>query len=713
MKKQVHKADQAKVRQRKHIAFRMNFLFFSIFVLFSLLILRLGYLQIVKGEDYVRLLERTEEIPVNTSVPRGRLFDRTGQVLVDNDPKNAITYTKATSTSSREMYDIAKKLATLIEQDTKRITIGDKRDFWILTNSEKALEKVSKKEIAAIKNDSDLSNKDAERKINQLTRERVTEEELNSFSDADLEVLAIYREMMSGYAYSPQIVKSGDVTEEEFAAVSERLSELPGVDTTTDWERVKRSNNAILGSTTDGIPLTHLNYYLARDYSRNDRVGRSYIEQYYEELLKGQKTIVKNIKDRSGRVIETKVVREGEPGKDLVLTLDMELQSALEQMIADKLLELKAGPNSSELDRAFLVMMNPNNGEVLALVGKQVVTNEETGKLEIWDYAYGTFTALHEAGSTVKMATLLTGYQEDAVQIGEVLIDEPLKIGSQFKRSLFNQHSRVAVNDIEAIGRSSNVYMFKIAIAMANANYRYGEALRIDKKAFDTIREGFASFGLGTKTGIDLPGESPGLIGNGTLTGFLLDLSVGQYDTYTTLQLAQYVSTIANGGYRIAPKVLKEIREPSEDGEILGPLIQETDINILNKIENTDAEIEQVKRGMHYVYYGSRGTARNLFAGREFDAAGKTGTAQAFSSGKPTINLSHVGFAPYENPEIAYAIIIPNISTNPRVYKYAQNEIIQQAVDKYFELKQERAQEENTSDVTQPIKNVAETEENK
>ena len=85
-------------------------------------------------------------------------------------------------------------------------------------------------------------------------------------------------------------------------------------------------------------------------------------------------------------------------------------------------------------------MMNPNNGEVLALVGKQVVTNEETGKLEIWDYAYGTFTALHEAGSTVKMATLLTGYQEDAVQIGEMLIDEPLKIGSPFKSSLFNQH---------------------------------------------------------------------------------------------------------------------------------------------------------------------------------------------------------------------------------------------------------------------------------
>ena len=93
--------------------------------------------------------------------------------------------------------------------------------------------------------------------------------------------------------------------------------------------------------------------------------------------------------------------------------------------------------------------------------------------------------------------------------------------------------------------------------------------------------------------------------------------------------------------------------------------------------------------------------------------AGKTGTAQAFSSGKPTINLSHVGFAPYENPEIAYAVVIPNISTNPESIQYAQNEIIKQAVDKYFELKAKRAKEENLYDVTQPIKQAAEIEENK
>ena len=244
--------------------------------------------------------------------------------------------------------------------------------------------------------------------------------------------------------------------------------------------------------------------------------------------------------------------------------------------------------------------------------------------------------------------------------------------------------------------------MFRIALALANANS--GDSARNNEIAFDTIRQSFGSFGLGTKTGIDLPGESGGLIGDSNSVGILLDLSIGQFDTYTTLQLAQYVSTIANGGYRIAPKVLKEIREPSEDGKILGPLIQETEVNVLNRIQNTDAEIDQVKRGMRYVYYAPRGTASNLFAGKAYDGAGKTGTAQAFSSGRATINLSHVGFAPYENPEIAYAVLIPNITTRPGDHTSgAQNKIIQQAVDEYFKLKGKRAKEEISTAAEQPI----------
>ena len=715
MKKQVGKVDQAKVRLRKNISFRMNVLFFSIFMLFSLLIFRLGYLQIVKGEDFVRALERTEEIAVNTSVPRGRIFDREGRILVDNEPQNAITYTKTTSTTSKEMLEIAEELALLIEQDTNRVTTGDKRDFWILKNSEAAAEKVTDKEQEEISSDNELSKTQVQREINRLTRERITKEELNTFSDHDMEVLAIYREMMSGYAYSPQIIKSGNVTPEEFATVSERLSDFPGVDTTTDWERVRKSTNTILGTTTnptEGIPKSHEDHYLARDYSRNDRVGRSFFEYYYEELLQGQKTVVKNIKDRTGNVVETKTVSEGEPGKDLVLTIDTELQLAIEDIVSNKLRELKAGAGSRYLDRAFVIIMDPNTGEVLSLVGKQILRDRDTGKLEIRDYAFGALTTRYEMGSTVKMGTLLAGYEHGAASIGETKIDEPIRLlSTPVKSSVFNRSGRIAVNDIVAIGRSSNVYMFKTAMGIGNTTYRYNSSFRPDLEAFDKMRASYSALGLGTTTGIDLPGEVGGKPGE-KISYSLLDLAIGQYDTYSPLQLAQYVSTIANGGYRIAPRVLKEIHEPSPDGLVLGPLLQETDIKVLNRINNTDQEIEQIKRGMYYTYYGQYGTARSTFKGAPYLAAGKTGTAQAFAYNEEekrsyqTVSVTHVGFAPYDKPEIAYAVVVPHVSTNVSGgYPYPNNDLARAAVDKYFELKQNKNQQtEDDLTTTQTIK---------
>ena len=280
-----------KAQQRASLTFRMNVLFFSIFVLFSALIFRLGYLQIVKGEDYVRLLERTEEVRVNTSVPRGRIFDRYGRVLVDNQPENAITYTKMQTTKSAEMLEIAEKLAHLIDQPTKKVTLRDKLDFWILRNPDDAKAKVTQEEMTEYRNQfEEIETKEVNQEYDRRIRERITDEELAQLSDLDLEVLAIYREMMTGYNLSPQIIKGEDVTPEEFARVSEQLSELPGVNTTTDWKRVRLSSLAILGRTTvpsKGVPKSQLNHYLARDYSRNDRVGESYFEAQYEEILQG------------------------------------------------------------------------------------------------------------------------------------------------------------------------------------------------------------------------------------------------------------------------------------------------------------------------------------------------------------------------------------------------------------------------------------------
>ena len=140
----------------KHLAvitFRMNLLFFAVFLMFSLLIFRLGYLQIVKGEEYVRELERTEEVRVNTSVPRGRIYDRYGRILVDNQPENAITYTKMQTTKTAEMLEIARKLAKLMDQPLDKITHRDKLDYWILLHPEEAKKKVTEKEMKAFRDE--------------------------------------------------------------------------------------------------------------------------------------------------------------------------------------------------------------------------------------------------------------------------------------------------------------------------------------------------------------------------------------------------------------------------------------------------------------------------------------------------------------------------------------------------------------------------------
>ena len=331
---------------------------------------------------------------------------------------------------------------------------------------------------------------------------------------------------------------------------------------------------------------------------------------------------------------------------------------------------------------------------------------DEDGKRIVRDYSFGTITAAYPTGSVVKGATVLAGYSNDAIAMGQTMIDEPMLLpGGLMKASLFNRTigNRVAVNDQTALERSSNVYMFKIALAISGNAYERYRGFSVAQEDWDTMRNSFAEFGLGVRTGIDLPNEGKGVTGRFIRTepGTFLDFAIGQYDTYTPLQLLQYVSTIANDGYRMQPHVVKEIRQPSSDGKTLGAVETVVEPKILNRINNSQAEIDRVKQGMRMVYTGSNGTARKYFNDLKYSAAGKTGTAEInyyddkespFYT-KASVNTTHVGFAPYENPEVAYAVLIPYITTDPRNVPPASNEIARAALDKYYELKNKEVNE--------------------
>ncbi len=688
-------------KKKRTLPIRLNLIFFAVFLLFSALILRLGFVQIVYGDEYKRKLERTEDVTVDTSVPRGKIYDSTGKVIVDNSAKNAITYTN-TGVKSDEMLKTAETLAKYITKDTKKVTERDKQDYWIMKHPDEAEALVTDKEKTALAEkytDSDEYNSE----VYKLQLHRITEDELKSISKDDLEVLAIYREFASGYKMTPHIVKNDDVTDKEMAVVSENLTSLKGVDTTTDWDRSYAFGNtlrSVLGSVSsseEGLPAESLSYYLSKGYSRNDRVGKSYLELEYEDVLKGQKEKVRTQTDSDGKET-TEVITEGKRGNDLVLAIDMELQQKVEDIIEKQLKSAKQMSGTKFLDRAYVVLMNPNTGDVLTMAGKRLVT--ENGKTKVQDDALGNLTTSYNVGSVVKGATVLTGYKYGAISPGTVINDTTVKIGDTEKKSWTQMGP---INDLTALMRSSNVYMFQTVMKIAGAHYVYGQPLSVDAEDFTKMRNAYAQYGLGIRTGIDLPNEQTGFKGTDTsVPGKLLDIAIGQYDTYTNMQLAQYISTIANGGNRMEPHIVKEIRSPvSEEGE-LGAIVDSIEPKVLNTVDAKSEWIDRVQTGFKMVAQSPKGTAYTYLSGKSYSPSAKTGTAEAFYDGpqksnyktlQEVMNLSLVSYAPSDNPEVAMAVLVP-WAYNGSVDNKANLKIGEQVLDAYFDLKKERQKDE-------------------
>jgi len=654
LKRLKEKSNDEKIRNTMNK--RISFIFGIIVFIFAIIVLRLGYLQIAQGSHYKQLIKNSENLTVNEAVPRGRILDRNGKVLVDNASKKAITYARGRKTSQSEVLKTAEKLSKLIKMDTDKITDRDKQDYWIQLHPNKAKSLMKNEQV--LLDDGNITQDE----YDDALYKKVGKNQINSLNDKDLQILAIYREMMSGSALDPQTIKNEDVSDEEYAAVSQKLSDMPGVNTTMDWDRKYLYGDTLRGifgdvsTTKEGIPKELTEQYLAKGYSRNDRVGKSYLEYQYDDILKGKKKEMKYTTDKSGEVIDSKVINPGSRGDDLVLSIDIDLQKKTEEYLEKQISKLRS-EGAKDMDNALIVVQNPNNGDILAMAGKQIDKNGD-----LTDYDIGTFTSQYAVGSSVKGGTLLAGYQNNAIKVGEEMIDEPLKFaGGLTKHSYFNQDGKVRIDDKEALMHSSNVYMFKTALKLAGSPYTPNMSLPTDiTSAGQKLRKGLNQVGLGVKTGIDLPNETNGQIEPLTDNpGNYLDLAIGQYDTYTPMQLSQYVSTIGNNGYRVQPHVGLEIRKATNK-ETLGPVKEKVKGQVLNKVNNTQNEVNEVQEGFKMAFNEKDGTGYQSFKDTEVPSAGKTGTAEVFQDGEPRVNSTYIGYAPIKNPQLAFSIVYTN-----------------------------------------------------
>lgn len=677
------KSNQKKQSKSKsHIPLRLNILFAGVFACFAMLILRLGYLQIVSGEEFEAEVARTETTLATGNVPRGEIYDANHRKLVGNTAVQTITYTRGQGVASEDMAKIAVDLASFIDMPHK-VRVGDEKefditprdlqDFWLVLNEEKLNERLTEKE-----------KEQSGPEFYQTQISKVTDEDIAGLSDIEKEAAAIFKKMNGAYALTTINIKNDGVTDKEIALVSENLHMLPGVDTGTDWVRNYPQEGmlkSILGEVSSeekGVPESQLSTYLAKGYARNDRVGNSQLEKEYEPVLSGSKSKSETQTNNSGDIIETIEQYAGEKGDNLVLTIDMDFQKVVEKIATESLSE-REGYN----DRIFISASDPQTGEILALVGKSY--NSKTGKIE--DVSLGNINQTYSMGSAVKGATILAGYMDGALTYeNNVFVDAPLKLrGTPSISSVFNRSGSVAVNDIKALEVSSNVYMAKLVLRMGGQDnvVQNGSVSINAAQTIDKLREYFNQFGLGVETGIDLPGESTGYMGNTPKGGLAMYFGFGQYDTYTPIQLLQYVSTIANGGNRIALRLVDEIWSTGEDGQ-LGAIETQLEPQILNTVNVDPKAMERVQQGFYQVVHGANGSARSRFVGAEYEAAGKTGTAEAFYEGKSVTNKTFVGYAPYDDPEIAISIVVPylpNDNTN-----YENTIVARKVLDAYFKV---------------------------
>ena len=198
------------------------------------------------------------------------------------------------------------------------------------------------------------------------------------------------------------------------------------------------------------------------------------------------------------------LISEGERGDDIVLSIDIDIQKYLEEVLSEEVLNTKYEPNTTYYDHSFAVVSSPVDGSILAMAGKRVVKGDD-GAYKVVDYTPGIVTTSVTPGSIVKGASMLVGYKYGAIDIGSYETDECIKIKATPLKCSWRTLGYI--NDINALAYSSNVYQYKIAIKVGGGNYVYDGPLSINEDAFTKYRDMYSSFGLGVKTGIDLPNE--------------------------------------------------------------------------------------------------------------------------------------------------------------------------------------------------------------
>lgn len=449
--------------------------------------------------------------------------------------------------------------------------------------------------------------------------------------------------------FNPIRIKT-DVTPDIVSIIEEQKSQYPGVviEVTPIRDYILKQEGAHTFGYVSEINDTELEKMKDEGYKSGDIIGKFGLEKVYDKELRGENGGQQVEVDVSGKPVQILGRKEPVPGDDLELTIDINLQQAAEKAVDEQLTQIGA-------HAAAAVVMNPQTGEILAMVSRPAfdpnlfahgISSKDWNQLNNNPYHpmdNKTITGEYPPGSTFKIVTGTAALTEGVVTPDEQIFDS----GHHWIIPKGNADGEALgwLNFRTALAHSDNVYF-----------YEMGNRLGIDR-----LEKYARMFGLGAKTGIDLPYEATGLVANRRYKeknfddgewylSETFDAAIGQgFNLVTPLQAAMVMGEIAADGKRYKPHVVNRIIAPD------GSIVKDFQPELLSQLDVPEEDIKLVQDGLHDVT--KYGTAASSFRGFTVDIAGKTGTAEN-SQGRD--HGWFVAYGPFDNPNIVVAVIVEN-----------------------------------------------------
>lgn len=686
---------------------RYNLITILVYIVGIVLIVQLFNLQIVNGKEYRETSNTRLSRETVIKAARGSIKDRTGNLLVTTKMGFNIELYKTkinTTTLNKTILNTIKILENNNDKYINNLPISIEPFKFTIDDEES---QVNWKKENDIKEDA--------------TPEQCFYELKEKYKIEQDNILEVYKIMVvryeisrNGYSSIRPVTIAKDVSRESAVKLGEQSIYFPGISAT----------NEPMVSYPSGSLASHILGYVGNiteteldgredTYGINDVIGKVGIQYVFEEYLRGKDGIKQLDMSVDGTITDEYITQEAVAGSDVILTIDANLQAATEKALANNIKKIAGGGFSKRSDAkaGAAVVMNVKTGEILAMASypdyepELFVNGISQKKLDEYNKGDNIFnraiSGVYAPGSTFKMITAIAGLETGVITPTEKIND----IGVYKKAHepacwIWNSYgmSHGWLNVTEAITHSCNYFFYEVG-------YR---------ATIDNIAKYAKYYGLGEKTNVELPMEEKGIVatrdkakerGDEWQIGETLSAAIGQsYNSYTPIQMAKYISMLANGGEPIDVTIVKSINDVNgnqvskEDitkfaNAKLG-LTKEKKENLNIKKENIDA----ILKGMKGVTSEEGGTAYSTFANFNIELGGKTGSAQTDVQGK--INGWFVGFAPYEEPEIAVVVLVENAGSGSYTAEVARD-ILQE----YFGMNMEKVEEDLTAMPSTEIQN--------